>query len=53
MSRLFRQPSRGVSGYAALILFAVAYVAAISLVVTPDTLLGDQPVVAQDRAADP
>lgn len=36
MKRLFRQPDLGPSGYSALIVFAVAYLAVLALVIAPD-----------------
>lgn len=39
MNRLFRQPDRGVMGYAALAIFAVAYLFAMALVLAPGQIL--------------
>ncbi len=36
MKRLFRQPGSGPSSYSALFAFALAYLAALALVVAPD-----------------
>lgn len=39
LNRLFRQPDRGVMGYAALAVFALAYLFAMMLVLAPGQLL--------------
>lgn len=36
MKRLFRQPDLGRSGYRALIVFALAYLALLALVIAPE-----------------
>jgi hypothetical protein len=38
MNRLFREPKAGARGYAALAVFAAAYLAALALVVAPAIL---------------
>jgi hypothetical protein len=39
MMRVFRNPDPGLSAYAALMLFAVVYLAAMAFVVAPDATL--------------
>lgn len=39
LNRLFRQPDRGVMGYAALAVFAAAYLFAMMLIVAPKQML--------------
>ncbi len=39
MNRLFRQPERGGMGYAALAIFALAYIFAMMLVLAPGQIL--------------
>ena len=46
MNRLFRQPDRGVMGYAALGIFAAAYLFALALVVAPGQILPAAPASA-------
>lgn len=36
MKHLFRQPHPGLSGYAALLVFALAYIGAMAVVIAPD-----------------
>lgn len=43
MNRLFRQPDRGLMGYAALGVFAAAYLFAMALVLAPGQLLPAAP----------
>jgi hypothetical protein len=43
MSRFFRQPNAGLRGYAALAVFAVAYLAALTLVLAPVLATGGAP----------
>lgn len=50
MNRLFRQSQSGIGSYAALLLFALAYLGALALVLAPDSLLRD-PVTATAVAA--
>ncbi len=38
MSRLFRQPKDSFRGYSALVLFAVAYLGAVVLILSPGSL---------------
>lgn len=38
MKHLFRHPDPGLSGYAALALFAAAYMAAIAVLIAPDAV---------------
>ncbi|MDP3341886.1 hypothetical protein [Frigidibacter sp.] len=38
MKHLFRRPDSGLSGYAALALFAAAYLAVIAVVIAPDAV---------------
>lgn len=46
MSRLFRNPGAGRTGYASLALFAAIYLAAMALVLAPGLRSGDQLVDA-------
>ena len=39
MTHLFRQPDPSVESYAALALFAVAYLAAMGIILSPEALL--------------
>lgn len=39
LNRLFRQPERGAMGYAALAIFALAYLCAMALVLAPGQML--------------
>jgi hypothetical protein len=45
MKRLFREPQPGPSGYAALMVFALAYIGVMAMVIAPDqvTTLLDAP----------
>lgn len=43
MNRIFRTPTPGFSGYAALAVFLAAYLAAATLILAPGTLLPAAP----------
>ena len=53
MNRLFRQPHQGLLGYAALTLFAVAYLTAMTLVLAPGTFVSDRASDAPQAATNP
>lgn len=38
MNRIFRRPAPGFTGYAGLMLFAVAYLGVLAVVIAPDQL---------------
>lgn len=53
MNHLFRQPNQGLVGYAALTLFAVAYLSAMMLVLAPGTFVSDRASDAPQAATSP
>lgn len=53
MNRLFRQRTAGLTGYAALTLFGIAYLAAMALVLAPGTFQTDQTTMTTQSASGP
>jgi hypothetical protein len=53
MSRLFRQPHQGLVSYAALTLFALAYLTAMTFVLAPGTFVSHRASVVFAAAPTP
>ena len=53
MTRLFRQPNQTLGGYTALAVFALAYLAAMTLVLSPGSILTDAPGLVSAAAENP
>lgn len=53
MNRLLRRSHQGLLGYAALILFAVAYFIAMTLVLAPGTFVSERASDAPQAATNP